>query len=564
LKEKEFGDLPKFITTLHENHYKFVPIVDIGFPINEKDEYFIMGRDTNAFIISNYTDDILNSFVWPGRAAFPDFFTQQAQDLWSYAMEKYYNTIKYDGIWLDMNEPAMTMTMKSDRGEYLPSGYKFDPEKNYYEYIPYVPGYRFGYATIAGRSLSENCRSQLYSENKLLVGYNFKPLMSFLENKATYENIVRLQNKRPFILSRSSTLGHGRYAFHWLGDNNSNYNDMRNGLNGIFQFQIFGITMTGDDICGFTGISNDTLCARWMTLGAFFPFSRNHNSIGCKGNEPYYFGKNSYTLKSSKLALNMRYSLLRYYYTQIFRISLGEKGSLFKPAFFNYFADASAYSHVDESFMLGDSFIIYPVFRDETDDIEVYLPKDDWNSFPDGKQIRDKKDEGGPLTLSGEFAIVNIFMRGGTIFPYQNTYNKYIANSYYLQKERTELFIIPDSEAHLASGEIVFDNDAIDTIKTKNYYYIKFEFIYNTLYFENRNEMITEYNNEDMYLSKLKFFRIKYLFEEEKCNKVKFVLRNENVIKIDLVNVVDEKFELDVSSYNLRFNEIERIEFYTE
>ena len=48
---------------------------------------------------------------------------------------------------------------------YLPSGYKFDPEKNYYEYIPYVPGYRFGYATIAGRSLSENCRSQLYSEN---------------------------------------------------------------------------------------------------------------------------------------------------------------------------------------------------------------------------------------------------------------------------------------------------------------------------------------------------------------------------------------------------------------
>ena len=67
-----------------------------------------------------------------------------------------------------------------------------------------------------------------------------------------------------------------------------------------------------------------------------------------------------------------------------------------------------------------------------------------------------------------------------------------------------------------------------------------------------------------MYLSKLKFFRIKYLFEEEKCNKVKFVLRNDNVIKIDLVNVVDEKFELDVSSYNLRFNEIERIEFYTE
>ena len=53
---------------------------------------------------------------------------------------------------------------------------------------------------------------------------------------------------------------------------------MRNGLNGIFQFQIYGIPLTGDDICGFLNDSWDKLCARWMSLGAFFPFSRNHNN----------------------------------------------------------------------------------------------------------------------------------------------------------------------------------------------------------------------------------------------------------------------------------------------
>jgi alpha-glucosidase (family GH31 glycosyl hydrolase) len=159
-----------------------------------------------------------------------------------------------------------------ERGELLPEGGDFDPAKNYYETIPYVPGYRDDHPTIRGRTLSENSYSKLLPENKFLVGYNFKPLMAFLEAKITNENLVRIQNKRPFILSRSTALGYGKYGFHWLGDNQSNYKDMKNGVNGIFQFQIYGVPITGDDICGFGGDSWDNLCARWMTMGAFSLF----------------------------------------------------------------------------------------------------------------------------------------------------------------------------------------------------------------------------------------------------------------------------------------------------
>ena len=54
-----------------------------------------------------------------GQRCFSCFFTNSATEVWAYTMEEYYKVVKYDGIWIDMNEPAMTKIMENNLGKLL-------------------------------------------------------------------------------------------------------------------------------------------------------------------------------------------------------------------------------------------------------------------------------------------------------------------------------------------------------------------------------------------------------------------------------------------------------------
>jgi alpha-glucosidase (family GH31 glycosyl hydrolase) len=56
---------------------------------------------------------------------------------------------------------------------------------------------------------------------------------------------------RPFIITRSNSIGTGRYAGHWTGDNVATWDFLRLSISGNFLYQIYGIQMVGADICGF-------------------------------------------------------------------------------------------------------------------------------------------------------------------------------------------------------------------------------------------------------------------------------------------------------------------------
>ena len=498
VNNETFHGLGDFVNNrLHNEHAHFIPIIDIGVGMETNDKYIELGKNLTCFIKSNYTKKELYLEVWPGATAFPDYFNPNATLFWEYGLTEYQKLVHYDGIWYDMNEIACLSRNLTCVGEIAG---KCEEKDNYYYYknLPYLPGFNLEIwrDNLAAGTINEN--AVLYGENdRKYAIYNTKPILSYTQNKITFNYLKNNLNKRPFIISRSATIGSGKYNGHWLGDNYSSYASMRNSVDGIFQFMIFGITMTGDDICGFFDNGNGTLCNRWYNLGAFYPFSRNHNFNEAIDHYPWSFSNE--TLNNIKNAINYRYMILRYIYSHLFSSSLNEKVGFFNPVFFSFPNDTESYKEMNDKVMIGDAFILFPIFTDDTSDIIRTFPPGKWNYFPSGKVLLNKEDPRNK-TLSGNLDIIHLYMRGGVIVPWQNVSQNYTKNSYYLKNESFYLnLIINPDENNEAKGVIFFDNDGINTIENNDYMKIDLNYSNGNLSInKNKDEFTYEYKDNSI------------------------------------------------------------------
>ena len=132
---REFIDVPDFIKYLHINGQHFIPLVDYGIPKKHSDPYYKLGLSTNAFLYSNFTKEFLISDVWPGDSVFPDFFIDEGINLWKKGLNDYNNKLNFDGMWIDMNEPAMIGGHRGDYAEIIHDSKKYSKEKNIYLYL---------------------------------------------------------------------------------------------------------------------------------------------------------------------------------------------------------------------------------------------------------------------------------------------------------------------------------------------------------------------------------------------------------------------------------------------
>ena len=549
---KKFEKLSPFINDeIHKEGGKFVPIIDLGISYeNNNSKYVKLGNSLDIFIKSNYTKKPLITKVWPGKTVFPDFFNPNIEKFWNEGLEDYYKLVNYDGIWLDMNEPASLLKNSSYLGEILEEK-DFSKDKNKYnnEDLPYLPGFRNGFKDIlSNKSISEN--ALVYGD---LTIYDVKPLIAFYESKYTFDFLKENKKKRPFILSRSTTLGSGKYSFHWLGDNHSSYKDLKYSISGIFNFNIFGIPFSGADICGFFRNSNKDLCIRWYNLGIFYPFMRNHNSKKSNDQFPWSFDNNKTekydSIQIIKKNINFRYSLLRYIYSQLFLISLNEKGSFFKPVMFEFPEEKNSFEDIESKVMFGEAFLLC-VFYNITEDEKIFgLPDSNFNEYPSGKNIMNYGQDNNTISLSGKLDLLHIFLRGGYIIPYQNTFDKYILNSIKLREEKLNL-IININNIKQSKGIIFFDNDGIDTIKNREYCRVDLFFIGKKLDVKSNKNKMKKYNFNDHILGTIELWRINEIFEMDKEESKK----NQFSLKIIYDPNLDKKEEIIEGKYDRKYN----------
>ena len=412
-KDGNFKGLDSFVRdTLHKNNRRYVPIVDAGIAIVRDGSYsaFDEGLKNDVFIKSGNSKrrdndplglkGILYGRVWPGYSAFPDFTKNEATQWWIKSLNSYYKALPFDGLWLDMNEAS-----NFGVGAMIPEDV-VDPSESVKSKLIYSPGSR----DIETQSLSvDGVHSDEYSE------INYHSLFGFLQGIATYK-FYTYGNLKPFIISRSTFVGQGKYTSHWNGDNFSQWPYLVNSVNGIYNMNLYGLNFNGADICGFIGRTTENLWQVWTNLGAFYPFARNHNEINDEiGQEPYVWSEP--TQKSMRHALRWRYALIRYFYTELYKTSV-DGGMFWKPLFFEFPSEQLAYQNLEMNIMIGSAIKLSPLLKqgEVKTDVFTFPPGTWWNiinySYITTTQTVNTPLPTDPMTL-------NLHLRMGYIIPLQ-------------------------------------------------------------------------------------------------------------------------------------------------
>ncbi len=97
--------LQEFADFLNKNGLKYIPIIDAGIAVGDN-VAFNEGVKRDLFIKSTAEKGYLYGIVWPGRVHYVDFFNPNATKYWGEMLDMLYQQIKFNGVWLDMNEAS--------------------------------------------------------------------------------------------------------------------------------------------------------------------------------------------------------------------------------------------------------------------------------------------------------------------------------------------------------------------------------------------------------------------------------------------------------------------------
>jgi len=350
--------------------FKSIAIID---PHIKTDPNYFVFQQGNAGDFWVKTSDGVTPYVgnvWPGASVFPDYTRQDVRTWWAGLYEDFIAD-GIDGIWNDMNEPAVF------------NGEKTMPEDNVHDADAALGGTgpHARYHNVWGMQFARSTRAGLLDARP---------------------------NERPFVLTRANHIGGHRYAATWTGDNLSDWYHLDVSIQNVLNMGLSGQPNVGPDIGGFIGSNSGEFFARWMGFGALFPFARGHTGTGNPDKEPWVFGDD--VTDMNRVALRRRYRLLPHLYT-LFEEAHRTGMPVARPLFFADPADP-ALRTLDDAFLLGKGLVVAAATSQGTP--IAARPPLSGPMYRFGFDIDEAVDAASDICFDNQ---ADLYLRGGHIVP---------------------------------------------------------------------------------------------------------------------------------------------------
>jgi len=243
-----------------------------------------------------------------------------------------------------------------------------------------------------------------YDGSDPLKMHNYYPQ---LYNKTVFELLEEERGRgEAVVFARSATAGGQQFPVHWGGDNTATFESMAESLRGGLSLCLTGFGFWSHDIGGFENTAPAGVYKRWCAFGLLSSHSRLHGSSSY--HVPWLFDDEAVDVLRHFTKLKCR--LMPYLFATA--VQAHENGLPTMRAMVIEFPDDPACDTLDRQYMLGDSLLVDPVFRDD-DLVDYYLPAGTWTHFLSGETA-----EGGHWRQeSFDYFSLPLWVRPNSIIP---------------------------------------------------------------------------------------------------------------------------------------------------
>ena len=279
-------------------------------------------------------------------------------------------------------------------------------------------------------------KAQIHGFGEIRRAVEAKTLQTLLMMRASWEAQREFApERRPFLITRSGTVGMHRYVQTWSGDNYTSWETLRYNIKMGIGLALSGISNVGHDIGGFSGPApNAELLLRWVQFGIFMPRFSIHSWNDDKSvNEPWMYPEITPYIRD---LIKFRYRLIPYLYDLLWR-SHRDYAPIIRPTFYDFPEDERCYVENDDM-LLGENLLVAAVVEPEKRARSVYLPAGcGWYYFWSG----DYYQGGQEIVLPAPWDRPPLLVREGCAIPLN------VAEQHFLKRSDQRGFcLFPDKD----------------------------------------------------------------------------------------------------------------------